>query len=99
MPAWVCDRHTGLRHQGRVMNISAGGAYVLACLEKELKVGRAVEITIGTPNDDHGGFELHRCERSARVVRTEQLGYATGLALQFAGQLQRVGQQHQLMSC
>ena len=81
------------------MNISAGGVYVLAALETDFGVGKSVEITIGTQSGVHGGFELHRCERNARVVRTDALGYAVGLALEFAGQFQLMEQQHQLMPC
>ena len=98
MPVWVCDARTGLKHQGQVMNISAGGVYVLACQETDLSLGKTVQITIGTHNNDHGGYDLHHSDRSAKVVRTEHLGYATGLALQFAGQFQRTDQRH-LMPC
>ena len=98
MPAWVCEGRTGLRRHGHVLNISIGGVYVLAAAETDVKVGRTVEITIGT-NNAQGGFELHRCERKARVVRAERLGYAMGLALEFAGQLQRMEQQQHLMPC
>ncbi len=79
------------------MNISAGGVYVVATFETGPAVGKTVDITIGTHSDEHGGFDLHRCERSARVVRTEHLGYATGLALEFVGQLERMTPRHHLM--
>ena len=99
MPVWMCDCRTGLRYQGHVMNISAGGAYVLAVAEMGIPVGKTVEITIGTHSDDHGGFELHCCEHNAKVVRSEVLGYATGFALEFVGQMHAMKPQRHMMLC
>jgi hypothetical protein len=99
MPVWVCDSRSGMRRQGQVMNISVGGVYVVAACEDAPKPGKTIEVIIGTHSDQHGGFDLHRCERSARVVRTEDLGCAVGLALEFAGQFQQMGSEHHLMPC
>ena len=99
MPAWVCNEETGLRRQGHTLNISAGGVYVLAALETEAYLGKTLSVTIGTHSGCHGGQDLHRCECSARVVRTDHLGYAVGVALEFIGEPQRMEVQHQLMPC
>ena len=99
LPAWVCDHRTGLRSQGHVMNISVGGVYLVASCANPPQAGHKVDITIATNRDDFGGFELQHCQKNARVVRTDPLGYATGLALEFAGHFEPVTPQHQLMEC
>ena len=100
LPIWVTDDEVGFCGQGQAVNISAGGAYVLIVAESAFLEVRHIAITIVTPwSDGMMGCDLHRSQAHARVIRTEEVGYGTGLALRFTGAFKPMHPQHQMMPC
>ena len=97
LPIWVADDEVGFCGQGQAVNISEGGVYVLVVAESARLEGRDVAVTIGTPCSDPGGSDVHRCQARALVIRTEEVGYGTGLALKFTDALRPLHPQHQMM--
>ena len=72
------------------INTFYSGFQALADVSLNVGEGELVEITIGTFCDELGGFDLHRSETCAEVVRAERTGYGTGVALKFCGRFERI---------
>ena len=82
-PVWIKHKESGTVLQGHSANVSNGGMYLLTSVGSEFSLGVAVSVEFGIRDEDDNSYILHHAHQGAEVVRLEQLGYGTGMALKF----------------